>query len=76
MKAIPGRGKVVAAGILLAAGLLATGCAQHYTITLSNGTTLISRGKPRLDKGYYVYKDDSGQPQRVNAMRVREIAAD
>jgi len=76
MKPIHGRGKVVAAGVLLAAGLLVSGCAQRYTITLSSGTTLVSHGKPRLEKGYYVYKDGSGQEQRVNSMRVREIAAD
>lgn len=75
MKPIHVTGKVAAAGILLAAGLLVSGCAQNYTITLSNGSTLVTRGKPRLEKGYYYYKDSGGQEQRVNEMRVREISA-
>ena len=68
------------AGLLLAVGaatalLLAAGCARHYTITLSNGSTVTSSSRPRLVGGFYVYTDDAGQEQRVNELRVREISS-
>jgi hypothetical protein len=59
--------------ILLGAGLLA-GCSQHYVITLNNGTQLTSIGKPRLERGRYVFKNANGQTESLPRGRVREIA--
>ena len=59
----------------LLAALLFTGCAsRHYTITLNNGNRITAQGKPRLEQGYYVFKDTKGQPQSVASGRVREVA--
>ena len=58
---------------VLALGLLATGCAQSYTIVTTSGGTLYSRGRPKLVGGYYQYKDSDGQIQEINSLRVRAI---
>jgi uncharacterized protein DUF903 len=59
---------------LLSAGLL-TGCAQHYDITLTNGSRVTYVTKPILDKetGVFTYKDVAGHEHKVNAGRVVEI---
>ncbi len=59
--------------VLLGAGLLA-GCSQLYVITLNNGTQLTSIGKPRLERGRYVFKNGNGQTESLPRGRVREIA--
>jgi hypothetical protein len=60
----------------LAAALLGTGCAQTYTVRLSNGQTLTAATKPKLDgHGSYVFKDSDGREVKVNELRVREIEA-
>ena len=50
------------------------GCSHQYVIKLSNGTRITSVGKPKLDKGYYVYKDAHGDKHSVAQGRVVEIA--
>jgi hypothetical protein len=55
--------------------LLGTGCAQRYVITTTTGASLSSKGRPRLEGGWYLYRDATGQEQRINAMRVRSIEA-
>jgi hypothetical protein len=62
---------------LLILGLLfGAGCVQRYRITLTSGTTIDTKSKPKFDanKTAYVFKDDRGQPARVPAFKVREIA--
>jgi hypothetical protein len=49
------------------------GCARHWVMTLTNGTQIDTRGKPKLQKGYYVYKDPLGREGYVYAGRVREM---
>jgi hypothetical protein len=66
----------LAGRILLAAGLclVFAGCRTHYDITMTNGSVIRSYDKPKLnERGYFVFKDASGQPQEVNKMRVRQI---
>jgi hypothetical protein len=50
------------------------GCSNQYVIKLSNGTQITTVGKPKLDKGYYVYKDAHGDKHSVAQGRVVEIA--
>lgn len=61
--------------IVLALGLgLLSGCAQRYKITLNYGQAIIAASKPRLEHGYYHYKDSAGREMVVPEGRVREIA--
>lgn len=53
--------------------LALTGCARHYAITLTNSDTLIAKTKPRLERGYYVFKDTAGKEVRINELKVRQI---
>jgi hypothetical protein len=59
---------------LMMALAMLTGCARSYVITLTNGSRLVSAGKPKLEGGQYVYKDVRGEKFFVSALRVREIA--
>lgn len=60
--------------VTLLAALLLAGCARHYTITLSNGSRITTKGKPQLKSGIYVFKDVKGQPGSVPAGRVQEVS--
>jgi Bacterial protein of unknown function (DUF903) len=55
---------------------LCAGCASHYNIKLTNGETITSRGKPKLDndKNGYFFKDASGQQEYISLGRVEEIS--
>jgi hypothetical protein len=63
---------------LILAGLigltLMTGCAQRYVITLTTGSRIMTKGKPKLEGASYHYKDIAGNPGVVSRMRVREVA--
>jgi hypothetical protein len=64
----------VSAGLGLA--FVLSGCTRRYVITLNNTDTLIATTKPKSDgRGWYVFKDASGQPARVNELRVIRIEA-
>jgi len=54
--------------------LLFPGCAKNYVITLNNGSRINTVGKPKFQKGIYVFEDGLGQKAYVPAGRVREIA--
>jgi hypothetical protein len=60
--------------ILLMATLALSGCASRYVITMSNGNQVTATTKPRLDRGYYFFKDAQGRNAYVPVGRVREIA--
>lgn len=61
--------------LLLCVCLLSlAGCARNYTITLNSGSRITTKGKPKLEKGYYVFKDYQGKPGSVPAGRVREVS--
>ena len=65
------------ASLFVLLGLMALGgCARQYVVRLSRGTTITSKGKPRLDKttGCYVFTDSKGRQQVVPASSIREIA--
>ena len=62
--------------LLLLAGcaLFFAGCARGYTITLNSGNRITTKGKPKLEHGYYVFKDYQGKPGSIPAGRVREVS--
>jgi hypothetical protein len=60
---------------VLAGLLLMSGCARTYVLTLKNGDRIQTQGKPRLEKGFYYYKDASGRDATpVFSGRVTEVA--
>ena len=62
-----------ALALVLVLAFFATGCAQRYIITKTDGTRLITASRPKLVESKYVYKDASGQKVEVSKMRVRLI---
>jgi hypothetical protein len=61
--------------LALACVLLTSGCAHTYVLTLSNGERIRTSGKPRLDRGFYYFKDASGhEAPPVFSGHVTEIA--
>ena len=56
--------------------LFAAGCARNYNITTTGGRVVTSRGKPHYDKAnsVFIYKDVSGQEQKISAGSVRSVA--
>ena len=59
---------------LLAGLLVLTGCAHGYVLTLNSGQRISTKSKPRLDRGFYYFKDPLGRTNVIFAGRVREIA--
>lgn len=53
---------VVCAGAMLA---LLAGCSSNYVMTTKSGQTIVTQGKPKLDKdtGMTSYTDESGNKQ-------------
>lgn len=62
--------------LLAVAGLLLlSGCASHYVIILNNGERIMTKGKPKLVKNYFVYKDASGHyADPIPSGRVQEVS--
>jgi len=55
---------------------LAAGCRTRYELTLNNAVTITSVGKPKLDRGFYTFKDAvSGQKVTIPSGRVIQIEA-
>ncbi|MDB6122892.1 MAG: hypothetical protein JWQ71_1885 [Pedosphaera sp.] len=61
---------------LLLSLLVVTGCASRYVMTLNNGSTYVTKGKPHLDKARnrYVFKDITGEQREVSPLQIRELA--
>jgi len=63
--------------LLIAVATLAlTGCAHRYKMTLTNGNSITTSNKPKLNKEgtAYLYKDLQGKESWVFAGKVTEIA--
>ena len=58
------------------AAVALTGCAHRYKMTLTNGNSITTSGKPKLNKEgtAYLYKDLRGRESWVSAGKVTEIA--
>ena len=50
-----------------------SGCAHQYVMKLSNGRQISTPSKPKLQHGYYYYKDALGKENAVPAGRVVEV---
>jgi len=62
-------------GLALALGLLMLcGCSHTYVMKLSNGSQIVTPGKPKLKGGTYYYKDARGEVYSVPQTRVIELA--
>jgi len=55
---------------------LLAGCAQRYTVTLTNGNTITAHSKPRLnaERSAFVFKGPTGKEMVVPAGKINEIA--
>jgi hypothetical protein len=59
-------------GVALLA-LVTTACRSRYELTLSNTSIIDAYSRPKLDNGYYVFKDAKGEEVKIFAGKVREI---
>jgi len=55
--------------------LIASGCAPHYTITLTNQRLITTHGKPKVnkEKGYVTFTDAEGTKRIIPLHTVRSI---
>ena len=61
--------------LVVALAVITSGCANRYSLKLTNGTTLTTTSKPMFDKKAKVfrYKDANGKETSIPAIRVMEI---
>ncbi len=61
---------VICAGAMLA---LLAGCSSNYVMTTKSGQTIVTHGKPQLDKetGMTSYIDESGNKRKLTAAMCR-----
>lgn len=66
---------VVCAGAMLA---LLAGCSSNYVMTTKSGQTIVTQGKPKLDKdtGMTSYTDESGNERQINSSDVAQLVED
>ena len=62
--------------LIAVAGFVLLGCAQRYKMTLTNGNSISTSSRPKLNKAgnAYVYKDRQGKETWISAGKVTEIA--
>jgi len=66
---------VVCAGAMLA---LLAGCSSNYVMTTKSGQTIVTQGKPQLDKdtGMTSYTVESGNKRQINSSDVAQLVED
>lgn len=66
---------VICAGAMLA---LLAGCSSNYVMTTKSGQTIVTHGKPQLDKetGMTSYIDESGNKREINSSDVSQLVED
>ena len=64
--------------VIAVAAVVLAGCARRYKMTLTNGGSITTTSKPKLNPEgtAYVYKDRLGRDAWVSAGKVTEIAAE
>jgi uncharacterized lipoprotein YajG len=64
--------------VIAVAAVLLAGCARRYKMTLTNGGSITTSSKPKLNNEgtAYLYKDRLGRDAWVSAGRVNEISAE
>ncbi len=65
----------ICAGAMLA---LLAGCSSNYVMTTKSGQTIVTHGKPQLDKetGMTSYIDESGNKREINSSDVSQLVED
>ncbi|HCD3588031.1 TPA: YgdI/YgdR family lipoprotein [Klebsiella pneumoniae] len=66
---------VICAGAMLA---LLAGCSSNYVMTTKSGQTIVTHGKPQLDKetGMTSYIDESDNKREINSSDVSQLVED
>ncbi len=56
----------------------AAGCSSNYVMTTKSGQTIVTHGKPQLDKetGMTSYIDESGNKREINSSDVSQLVED
>ncbi|MBN0661591.1 YgdI/YgdR family lipoprotein, partial [Pseudomonas aeruginosa] len=54
------------------------GCSSNYVMTTKSGQTIVTHGKPQLDKetGMTSYIDESGNKREINSSDVSQLVED
>ncbi|MGU9866847.1 MULTISPECIES: YgdI/YgdR family lipoprotein [Kluyvera] len=58
--------------------LALTGCTTNYVMTTKSGQTIVTQGKPKLDKetGMTSYTDQDGNAREINSSDVSQLVED
>lgn len=54
------------------------GCSSNYVMTTKSGQTIVTKGKPKLDKdtGMTSYTDQNGDERQINSSDVAQLVED
>lgn len=66
---------ILCAGAML---LSLAGCTTNYVMTTKSGQTIVTHGKPQLDKetGMTSYTDQDGNAREINSQDVAQLVED
>lgn len=66
---------VLCAGVML---FTLAGCTTNYVMTTKSGQTIVTHGKPQLDKetGMTSYVDQDGNTREINSSDVSQLVED
>ncbi|ECG8591559.1 YgdI/YgdR family lipoprotein [Salmonella enterica subsp. salamae] len=65
---------LICSGLGMMLSMLA-GCTTHYVMTTKSGQTMVTQGKPQLDKetGMTSYTDQDGNQREINSNDVAQL---
>ncbi|BBQ83747.1 MULTISPECIES: YgdI/YgdR family lipoprotein [Enterobacteriaceae] len=66
---------ILCASVML---LALAGCSSNYVMTTKSGQTIVTQGKPKLDKdtGMTSYTDQDGNARQINSNDVAQLVED